>query len=159
MNEGGHQRLSRVYATAQSVVLALFAGADFLDHTHLLFPRSHAVLIIALVACWLGVILILVGVYTLRQVTPIVPEPMPDGRLVTAGVYRVLRHPIYTGVLLAVIGIYLLNPRWIVGLAALLVILYLLLKVRFEEKLLALRYPGYASYKARSFGLIPLWRG
>ena len=40
-----------------------------------------------------------------------------------------------------------------------LVIAYLAFKVRLEEKLLAARYPEYPSYRKRTWGLLPGWRG
>src|SRR5438132_1071757 len=46
-----------------------------------------------------------------------------------------------------------------VGAMAALVIAYLAFKVRLEEKLLAARYPEYPSYRKRTWGLLPGWRG
>ncbi len=40
-------------------------------------------------------------------VIQIAPEPRADGQLVTRGVYSRLRHPIYTAIVILVIGLFL----------------------------------------------------
>jgi protein-S-isoprenylcysteine O-methyltransferase Ste14 len=37
-------------------------------------------------------------------------------------------------------------------------VIFLAVKVRFEEQLLVARYPDYIAYRQRSWGLVP-WRG
>jgi protein-S-isoprenylcysteine O-methyltransferase Ste14 len=84
-----------------------------------------------------------------------VPRPSEHGRLVESGAYRLVRHPIYTGLILGALGLAI-NVPWagtFIGFALLAVVLDL--KRRREEVLLAARYPGYAAYKARTRALIP----
>ena len=91
----------------------------------------------------------------LRRVIQIAPSPREGGHLVTSGVYRYFRHPIYTGIVLIMIGLLLRQPRVPVAVAAVVVIAFLAAKVRFEESLLLARYSDYADYRARSWGLVP----
>jgi protein-S-isoprenylcysteine O-methyltransferase Ste14 len=159
MSENGQARLSRVYGTAQSLVFAAWGAGVWFDHSQRLFPLTSPVVVAANIACWGGVLLILVAIYTLRRVIQIEPAPREGGELVTAGVYRWLRHPIYTGTLIAALGLFLWKPSLGVAIVSGVLVVYLLIKVRFEEQLLAQRYAGYKDYKTRSLGFVPLWRG
>lgn len=86
------------------------------------------------------------------------PEPKPGGRLVTSGIYRWIRHPMYGAVLLALLAATLADPRpW--RLAAWLALLGVLVaKLLREERYLRQRYDAYGSYCLRSRRLLPgLW--
>ncbi len=83
------------------------------------------------------------------------PELKPGARLVTDGIYRWVRHPMYLAVLLAMAAALAADPRpwrilaWIVLLAVLLA------KARREEALLQERFAEYAAYMRRSHRLLP----
>lgn len=90
-----------------------------------------------------------------RNLTPF-PKPIEGGTLVTSGVYRWVRHPIYTGLILGTLGWSLWNANLLgVGLAVIL-FLFFDLKSRREEAWLMEAYPDYAEYRRRVRKLIPL---
>jgi protein-S-isoprenylcysteine O-methyltransferase Ste14 len=78
-----------------------------------------------------------------------------EPELVTSGPYRFIRHPIYSGMLLALLGTAIAtNLYWLVALAIMGV--YFIYSARTEERLMADAFPqAYADYKARSKMLIP----
>jgi len=83
------------------------------------------------------------------------PELKPRALLVTGGIYRWLRHPMYAALLLACLALVLLDPlpwRWLSWLALLAV---LLAKARREEGYLLQRFEDYAAYRARTWRLLP----
>jgi len=83
------------------------------------------------------------------------PKPIAGGRLVTTGVYSVVRHPIYTGLILGTLGLGVFRASLLgIGLAAVLFIFFDL-KSRREETWLAEAYPGYMDYQKRVKKLIP----
>jgi protein-S-isoprenylcysteine O-methyltransferase Ste14 len=81
-----------------------------------------------------------------------------DQPVISTGPYRVVRHPSYTGVIMAVFGIGLAAANW-AGLAAVMVLILmpLLWRIHVEEKALLAalgdRYRGYAAQHKR---LVPL---
>lgn len=83
------------------------------------------------------------------------PEPKPQALLATGGIYRWIRHPMYSAVLLAMLGVLALDLRpWRVLLwLALLVVL--IGKLQREERYLLQRFDEYAAYRARSWRLLP----
>jgi protein-S-isoprenylcysteine O-methyltransferase Ste14 len=85
-----------------------------------------------------------------------IPSIKEDHELIERGPYRLVRHPIYTGLLLAVFGSCLAQGRvgnfWVFGMAAVL----LIVKLKAEEALLARQFPeAYPQYRRRVKALIP----
>ena len=55
-----------------------------------------------------GAVLVVLGIGELQRgqaMTPL-PRPRDDGRLVESGVYRLVRHPIYGGLIVGAVGAY-----------------------------------------------------
>jgi protein-S-isoprenylcysteine O-methyltransferase Ste14 len=77
------------------------------------------------------------------------PKPSDRGHLVVEGPYAVVRHPIYSGAMLFLVGIALAVSPWMFLGIALLGTVWAL-KARVEERLLVARYPGYAAYCERT---------
>jgi len=78
-----------------------------------------------------------------------------EPELVTSGPYRLIRHPIYSGILLAFVGTALAtNLYWLIVFAVMGV--YFVHSATVEEKLLTSSFPdAYPSYRARTKMLIP----
>lgn len=146
---------SGVYAAAQTLLVCVFAGVYFVDREPPLWMRGGVSSAAGAGLCVIGLLLMLSAVVTLRRVIQIAPEPRSNGELVTTGTYGRFRHPIYTGILMLVVGLFLRKSTALVGISAAAVIAFLALKVRLEEELLLARYPEYATYRARTWGLTP----
>ena len=78
-----------------------------------------------------------------------------DPELVTTGPYRRIRHPIYSGIILAMIGTTIaVSLFWLVAVAVLGA--YFLYSAVMEERFMAGRFPNsYPEYKRSSKMLIP----
>ena len=98
-------RTSRNYAVAQTLLLFAFAGAFFLDFGPRLFTAATPGTVGA-VLCVVGLLLMLLGFASIGGAIQIAPEPRVGGELVTRGVYRRLRHPIYTAIVILVAGLF-----------------------------------------------------
>jgi len=84
------------------------------------------------------------------------PKPLADAPLVESGAFRWIRHPIYTGLILASAGWGLAaGSIWVLA-ATLALALVLDAKSRREEAWLLATHPGYAAYRRRSRRFVPL---
>jgi protein-S-isoprenylcysteine O-methyltransferase Ste14 len=104
---------------------------------------------------WPGLAILAVSIFKLGPSLTASPVPKEDSTLVVTGLYKFMRHPIYTGLLITGLGLSLeagvLPHIWFwAGLVWLLVY-----KSNWEEVLLAERYPEYAAYKARTGRFFP----
>jgi hypothetical protein len=83
---------------------------------------------------------------------PLTVKENPE--LVTSGPYAYIRNPVYTGVLLAMLGSTLVDWWWAVPLAW--SVAYFVYASRGEEQLMLREFPDtYPAYKARTWRLIP----
>ncbi|MBV8463673.1 MAG: isoprenylcysteine carboxylmethyltransferase family protein, partial [Acidimicrobiales bacterium] len=78
-----------------------------------------------------------------------------DPELVTSGPYRWVRHPIYSGLILAMVGTAVaISPRWLVVVAVLSG--YFVYSAYTEERMMTQRFPEtYPAYKRSTKMLIP----
>jgi protein-S-isoprenylcysteine O-methyltransferase Ste14 len=103
----------------------------------------------------LGAVGAVLGVVGLRENLAVVPRPVESGRLIDSGVYGLVRHPIYTGIVTAALGWGLATASPAALLAAVLLGCFFDLKARREEAWLLAAYPAYAAYRARVRKLVP----
>lgn len=79
-----------------------------------------------------------------------------DHTLVCDGPYRRVRHPIYTGMLLALLGTALAIGEWRGFLALACAAIGVLFRVHAEEARMGETFPEYAQYRKQTDALIPL---
>lgn len=103
----------------------------------------------------LGLLILLVAIYDLRHSLTVLPTPIKHGKLKTNGMYRYMRHPMYTGVIAISIGIAISSGWYIKYLLAIGLVVLFALKARYEEKLLAAQYAGYSKYMQTTPQFLP----
>jgi protein-S-isoprenylcysteine O-methyltransferase Ste14 len=102
-----------------------------------------------------GAALLLAGLLGLGRNLTAVPHPKADATLVQSGAYSIVRHPIYSGIILGAIGLGLFQASTLVVLYALILLLFFDIKSRREEQWLAAKFSDYAHYQQRVRKLIP----
>lgn len=75
-------------------------------------------------------------------------------QVVSRGLYRYIRHPIYTGDVLLLLGLELALNSWLV-LGLLILAPAVFYKAVKEEEMLVRELPGYQSYRARTKRFVP----
>ncbi len=126
-----------------------------------LIPRGALwpVGVVAIVAAGIlilgGLVLAIVGVRGLGSALTASPVPKSGSGLVTSGLYGVIRHPIYTGLLTGGVGLVALGASvWHLAVWVALAVL-LAVKSRWEERMLAAEHPDYAAYASRTGRFLP----
>ena len=104
--------------------------------------------------------LVVAGVATLqllggKSLTPM-PTPRDDAELQTAGMFRHVRHPIYSCLLLWALGVTIAAASLLHLALFALLWLFFNAKAAYEEVKLADKFPEYAEYAARTRRFIPI---
>ena len=77
-------------------------------------------------------------------------------KLIDTGPYAIVRHPMYSGFSLMVISIALGLGSWYALFPAILAIIFLGIRIKYEEAMLMEGLEGYKDYKQRiKFKMIP----
>lgn len=138
------------------LVLVVIVVARLLRIRHVWVPtRSVAMGIAGLVVCIVGLGL---AVWARRHLGRNwgVPMSLKQGHeLVTTGPYRVIRHPIYTGILTAMLGSSLVaGGIWLVLFVV--AAAFFVYSAKTEERLMMQQFPEtYPEYKKRTYTLVP----
>lgn len=142
------------WVVIQFVLLAVVAVSGLVGPAWVGTARL-ATTVLGAVLLALGLLLALRGLLDLRDALTPLPHPRDGASLVDTGSYRLVRHPIYGGIIVGAAGYGLLmaSPLTLAGSVVLLG--FFRLKSAREELWLEARYPGYASYRARTRRLVP----
>lgn len=118
-------------------------GASFLPGA----TRRDGLVVVADLLATAGLAYSVWGLAYLRRSFSIIPEAR---RLVTGGPYSLSRHPVYLGEVTTAIGVNLATGGWLTAIALAYFIVCELLRIRWEERILAATFPNdYPAY-ARS---------
>lgn len=145
------------YVVAQTVLLALllFGPRTFLGWPPWAYPFTALAAVGSVILLLLGLFLAGGGMLALgANLTPL-PCPKEQATLVETGLYRLVRHPIYSGVICLALGWALWVQGWLTIAYAILLFVFFDCKSRREERWLLEKFAGYAAYRQRVRKLIP----
>ena len=83
------------------------------------------------------------------------PHPHATNQLVTHGIYRYLRHPLYLSLIICAVGWSIWSQSWAAFIVSAVLAVVLKGKATREERLLAKRHPDYASYARATGAFLP----
>jgi protein-S-isoprenylcysteine O-methyltransferase Ste14 len=133
---------------------AAVAGT-FLSLGFVLLPvqeLSSTLYLVSLLLLVAGIVFAIWALLVLGRSISLLPEAR---RLVTAGPYALVRHPLYLGEMVAVAGIALQHlSAWALLLLGLICALQFQ-RMKYEELVLSQSFPEYGDYKARTARLVP----
>jgi len=148
--------------------LAVFAGIPVLQHTlpsdtapgSWLTPASLPMRLGSLLPFAAGLAILIWGFRSLGPNLTPATEPLQEGVMVEQGAYRMVRHPIYLGLILLLWAAawWYTGPGvgFLVGVGS---FIYFDRKAAVEERWMTSRFPDYAAYRARIPKLVPWRRG
>ncbi|MGK7892585.1 MAG: isoprenylcysteine carboxylmethyltransferase family protein [Xenococcus sp. (in: cyanobacteria)] len=134
-------------------VLLLSPEAELLFPSSIIFSPMFESLIIPIILVFLGGIISLLGLLSLRKSFSITPEVRG---LVVSGLYSFIRHPMYLGGFVSVGGIVLISLNIFSVVIYLLWLIIQIWRSRLEEKLLLKEYPNYEKYRRRTPAFLPI---
>ena len=149
-----------IRSAARSTTKSLFAKtiaviATFLPFTIPMLSRpsdNPNILLLASLVTIFGIAIAICSLSTLGGSFSIIPQAR---RLVQTGPYKLVRHPVYLGELISILGIVLARPSAIAMAIYVLLIALLFYRALQEEKLLAGIFPEYETYSLRRARFIP----
>ena len=145
------------YVVVQIILFGLvaFAPANLPGQSIWNEPGRTIGIVAGLIVGGIGGLLVFAGLFSLGSNLTAVPRPKENAHMVEHGAYRVVRHPIYSGIILGSFGLGLLRGGWLALLYALVLFIFFDIKSRREEKWLQEKYTDYAEYQTRVRKLIP----
>jgi protein-S-isoprenylcysteine O-methyltransferase Ste14 len=102
-----------------------------------------------------GVTLLVTAAIRLKQQLTPLPYPVDEGKLQVDGAYRIVRHPMYSGGVLMAFGWSLLMTSWTTFMYSMVLVVFVDIKSRREERWLMEKYPEYGEYRRRVKKLVP----
>ncbi len=103
----------------------------------------------------IGLGLIIIAFFQLNKNLSPFPTPKEYARLLTNGVFKLIRHPIYTGILLIFFSIAVFQGSGYRLLISFLLLILFHFKTLYEEKKLSEKFPEYEIYKKNSGKFLP----
>jgi protein-S-isoprenylcysteine O-methyltransferase Ste14 len=131
-----------LFVGIQFLLFGLF-DFDFLPK----FEIPQFIKYIGLIFSILGFIIALLSVLRLNK--NVFPTRKTDSELITFGMYKFSRHPIYTGLILFTFGYAIFKASPFKVLIALILLLLFYFKTNYEEQKLLQKFPNYKDYKKK----------
>ena len=123
---------------------------------HRFIPRTPAIAITAIVITLAGMAFAVWARVYLGSNWSSIPTIKEQHQLIRSGPYRLVRHPIYSGILLALVGTFLANGKVRGALAVILLWIGWLVKSRVEEEFMMRTFGAeYSEYRRTTGALFP----
>lgn len=151
MNENYSKKI-RIFAailvSIQFTSLAAIAALAFFDFSTSYWPINIGLILIS-------TYLVLSAYKSLKPSLSVNPIPKEGAEFIRSGIYRNMRHPMYSAVILLGFGLsgFSSNPAAIVICGVL--IINIVIKARMEDNLLLKRHPEIWEYQMKTPGFIP----
>lgn len=141
--------LIQLVLLALVVVLGVTSGGEWDQFPRVVTTGAGGLLLVA------GGVLATWGMLDLRDALTPLPYPRDGAVLVERGAYRVVRHPIYGGLVLGAVGYGLLVASLPAIVSGFVLLGFFRLKSAREELWLLERHPAYDDYRRHTRRLIP----
>jgi len=107
------------------------------------------------VGLYMGALTIFAYAYlALKPSLRVSPIPKPGAPLITVGIYKWFRHPMYLGVLMFGAGMLINNINFASILLFIALSINMVIKANYEDRLLRIRHSNALEYQQRVIGLL-----
>ncbi len=140
-----------------------FLGFQFILFLAFAYDLKSLRIIFPEIVFWLGVVFFLTGALFAvtavlqlnRNLSPF-PSPLPGAKFIGSGVYKFIRHPIYTGLFMAFLGYAIISDSGYRIIISLLLLLLFYFKSQYEETQLKKVFPQYEAYTKTTGRFFPI---
>lgn len=136
------------------LMFGFYYDVDWLQYR--IIPKTLAVEVAAIVVTLAGMAFAIWARVYLGSNWSSVPTIKEKHQLIRGGPYRLVRHPIYTGILLGMVGTFLANGKVRGALAVVLLWIAWTIKSRMEEQFMVRTFGSeYEEYRRTTGALVP----
>lgn len=136
---------------AQFLLFALY----FMDPIELLMNLPEWISYVSIPFLVIGVLVIAMGIIHLNDNLTALPSPKKNAELISNGIYKYVRHPIYLGILISMFAFSFYALCGFKLLISFLLTLVFYFKSVLEEKYLVERFEAYQLYKENTGRFLP----
>lgn len=102
-----------------------------------------------------GIAAITIAILQLNTKLSAFPTPVKSATLITTGIFKYVRHPIYSGIFLLTLGYAIMQRDLEKFIISVLLLILFEVKSNYEEKKLTEKFPEYKKYKTVSSKFFP----
>jgi protein-S-isoprenylcysteine O-methyltransferase Ste14 len=132
----------------------IFVGIQFLlfliyvfEIKLLSFSLPDFLNIVFLIVSIIGFLIVIVALLQLNKNLSPFPTPKSNSELIQTGLYKYIRHPIYTGIILMTFSYGLYSNSSFKLIISILLLILFYFKSSYEEKMLQNKFSEYSEYK------------
>ena len=103
----------------------------------------------------IGAAILIISLVQIRDSLKITPEPKPNANFISTGIYKYVRHPIYSGLITFGFSEVIGKATLTILVAFLILLVDLIIKFRYEDSLLIEAYGEATEYQKRVGALFP----
>ncbi len=134
------------------LVFLQFGGLLAIVLTGSFFARNKILLIVEI----LGILLAVWALVSMKfNNLNIYPDIKQNAKLVKAGPYKLIRHPMYTSIILSVLPLVIDQCSVLRLVIYLVIVADLVIKLNYEENMLKSHFEGYNDYCKNTYRIIP----
>jgi len=130
-------------------------GLFLFNLNSLSFGVSDVLQLIGSAVFLIGMLIVFLSVLKLNRNLSVFPTPKKDGILIETGLYKYIRHPIYTGIIVAALGFSVYSGSGFRLIVTLLLLVLFYFKSKYEEQKLTNVFSDYKAYMNRTGRFLP----
>lgn len=134
------------------LVFFQFVGIIIIAFTGSFFANNILLLILEICGIILAVWALISMKFSNLNVYPDIRE---GAKLVKSGPYRIIRHPMYSSIILAITPLVIDQFTWFRLSVYLIMFVDLIIKLKYEESMLKAQFIDYEEYCKKTFRIIP----
>ncbi|WP_281778137.1 methyltransferase family protein [Croceibacter atlanticus] len=140
-----------LYVGIQFMLFAVY----IIQVTVITFASGTILNLIGIILITLGILMGLLSVIQLNKNLSPFPTPITGGKLIETGLYKYIRHPIYTSILSTLLGYGLYSGSGYKILITITLLVLFFYKSKYEEKKLSSVFSEYPEYVKKTGRFLP----